>query len=212
MRTGFFILPLLVFPLFAQQQRDFLTPDEVDQLRIAQEPNERLKLYTGFARLRMDEIEKMVANNKPGRAAFVHDLIEDLTRVIEAMDTVADDALARKKTIDIGLAAVTETEKDLVDRLEKIRDSKPKDLARLEFVLRDAIDTTEDSLELNAQDTTQRAAAINAKEKKEEAERKATMTPQEAADRKKEVQKTDVPKRKVPTLRRPGEVPPPAGK
>ena len=216
MRLGILIAPLLasalVLPLAAQKQRDFLTPDEVDQLRIVQEPNERLKLYTGFARLRMDEIEKMMASNKAGRAAFIHDLLEDLTRVVESMDIVADDALARKKSVDLGLAAVAETEKDLLERLEKIRDSKPKDLGRFEFVLADAIDTTSDSLELSAQDVGLRAAAIAAKEKREKDERTAIMTPAEAAEHKAEEKKTAASKRKAPTLRRPGEVAPPAGR
>src|SRR5579862_2449961 len=77
----------------AQNQRDFLTSAETDQLREIQEPNLRLQLYTKFALLRMDQIEQMVANSKPGRATFIHDLLEDYARIVDAMDTVADDAL-----------------------------------------------------------------------------------------------------------------------
>jgi hypothetical protein len=205
------ILLLTLVPL-AAQQRDFLTPDEADQLRVIQEPNERLKLYTKFAALRMDEIEQMVASGKAGRATFIHDLLEDYSRIIEAMDAVADDALARKVAIDEGTAAVSAAEKDLVARLKKFRDSKPKDLARYDFVLADAIDTTQDSLDLSEEDLGQRTASVEAKEKKEEAERRATMTPAEVAERKAEQQKA-APKRKAPTLLRPGEsLSPPAPK
>ena len=205
------IVPMLLVPLallalpLAAQQRDFLTPDEADQLREVQEPNERLKLYSKWALLRLDQIEQMVASSKAGRATFIHNLLEDYGHIIEAMDTVADDALRRKLTIDIGITALTTAEKDMMARLEKIRDSKPKDFARYEFVLTDAIETTQDSLELNEADLPGRAAAIAAKDKKEQEERRATMTPAEAAARKAEEKKDAKPTRKPPTLMRPGE-------
>ena len=198
------MLALLALPV-AAQQRDFLTPDEADQLREVQEPNERLKLYSKWALLRLDEIEQMVASTKAGRATFIHDLLEDYGHIVEAMDTVADDALRRKLKIDLGITALIAAEKDMVSRLEKIRESKPKDLARYEFALTDAIETTQDSLELNQADLPGRAAAVAAKDKKEQEERLATMTPAEAADRKAEDKKTAKPTRKAPTLMRPGE-------
>lgn len=195
---------LLTLPV-AAQQRDFLTPDETDQLREAQEPNARLGLYSKWALLRLDEIEQMIAGNKAGRSAFIHDLLEDYGHIVEAMDTVADDALRRKIAIDIGVTALTASEKDMLTRLQKIRDAKPKDLARYEFVLADAIDTTQDSLELNQADLPGRAASVAAKEAKEKEERLATMTPAEVKERKAEEKKTAPPKKKAPTLMRPGE-------
>jgi hypothetical protein len=194
----------LALPL-AAQQRDFLTPDEADQLREVQEPNARLALYSKWALLRLDEIEQMIASNKPGRAVFIHDLLEDYGHIIDAMDAVADDALRRKISIDAGVTALTVSEKDMVTRLEKIRDAKPKDLARYEFALNDAIDTTQDSLELNEADLPGRAKTVAAKEAKEKQERLATMTPAEAAEQKAEDKKAAPPKKKAPTLLRPGE-------
>jgi hypothetical protein len=195
---------LLTLPA-AAQQRDFLTPDETDQLREVQEPNARLGLYSKWALLRLDEIEQMIASNKAGRAAFIHDLLEDYGHIIDAMDAVADDALRRKISLDAGVTALTVSEKDMVTRLQKIREAKPKDLARYEFALNDAIDTTQDSLELNQADLPGRAASVAAKEAKEKQERLATMTPAEAADRKAEDKKAAPPKKKAPTLMRPGE-------
>ena len=199
-----FTTSLLMLPL-AAQQRDFLTPDETDQLREVQEPNERLGLYSKWALLRLDEVEQMIASAKPGRAAFIHDLLEDYGHIVEAMDTVADDALRRKISIDVGVTALTNSEKDMLARLQKIRDAKPKDLARYEFVLADAIDATQDSLELNQADLPGRAASVAAKEAKEKEERLATMTPDEVKERKAEEKKTAPPKKKGPTLMRPGE-------
>jgi len=205
------VLPVLV-PLVAQQ-RDFLSPDEVDQLRVAQEPNERLKLYVQFARQRMDQAKQLMAVEKPGRSALVHDLLEDYTKIVEAIDAVADDALAHKKTIDVGIGAVTAAEKETLAQLHKIDDSKPKDIGRYDFVLQDAIQTTEDSLELNGQDLGQRARSVGAKEKSEKAARQAAMAPVEPgpdgkkSDDNKADDKKATTKRKPPTLRRPGEPP-----
>ena len=198
------VATLLTLPL-AAQQRDFLTPDESDQLREEQEPNARLGLYSKWALRRLDEVEQMIASNKAGRAAFIHDLLEDYGHIIDAMDAVADDALRRKVSIDVGVTALTVSEKDMVARLQKIRDAKPKDLGRYEFALNDAIDTTQDSLELNQADLPGRAASVAAKEAKEKEERLATMTPDEVKARKAEENKTAPPKKKGPTLMRPGE-------
>jgi hypothetical protein len=201
-------LPLAGLPAVAQKQRDFLTADEIDRLREVQEPNERLKLYLQLGRQRIDQLDQLVAKEKAGRSAIIHDLLEDYSKIIEAIDAVADDALEHKAAIEVGIKAVSEGEKEMLAHLQKINDSKPKDLARYEFVLRDAIDTTQDSVELNDEDLQQRASGIEAKDKREKAERKESLTPAQADDRKAE-DKKNPPPRKAPTLRRPGEAAPP---
>jgi len=206
----------LALPVFAQQ-RDFLTPDEVNQVRNTPEPNERLKLYNIFARQRVDQVRKLMATDKPGRSALVHDLLEDYTRIVEAIDALADDSLVHKKSIDVGITAVSLMERMSLKELGQIKEDKPKDIARYEFVLREAIETTQDSLELNEQDLGHRAADVVAKEKNEKAERAAEMKPEEplpdgakkpgseTPSQASSQSNTIRPARKPPTLLRPGE-------
>jgi len=200
------LIILCALPLAGQVGRDFLTSDEADQVRLIQEPNERLKLYLVFARQRVEQVDQLVAKEKAGRSVLIHDLLEDYTKIINAIDTVADDALRRKVAINLGMTATIETEKAMLARLQKIQNSNPSDIARYDYVLKDAIDTTSDSLELSQVDLTGRASEVAAKDQKEKAARTAALTPDEAKD-KKDQDKKDA-KKKAPTLRRPTDPPP----
>lgn len=200
---------LLLLPLGAQE-RDFLTTDEVDQIRLVQEPNERLNLYIHFARQRLDLLQQTLSQEKPGRSLMAHELLEDYTKIIEAIDTVSDDALKRKVAIGLGMAAVTSAEKEMVAMLEKIRDSEPSDLARYRFVLKQAIETTQDSMELAQQDLQQRGTEVIARDKQEKQEREAMMQPKDLEEKRAAEKKeaADPKRRKPPTLRRKGEIKP----
>jgi hypothetical protein len=193
------------------QERDYLTADEVDQIREAQEPNARLKLYILFARTRLALLQQYLSKEKPGRAALVHDTLEDYTRIIEAIDTVADDALVRKLPLDVGMKEVAAAESEMLASLQKIADAPPKDLARFDFVLKNAIDTTSDSKELSEEDLHTRAGELTAQEKKEKQDRKALASAEDKKAKKSPEDKPGVIKangQKPPTLYKPGEKPP----
>jgi hypothetical protein len=193
--------------LLRGQDRDFLTPDEVDQVREAQEPNDRLLLYVQFARQRMDLLQQYLAKEKPGRSIFIHNTLEDYSQIIEAIDSVSDDALRHHRPMDKGMIAVINAEKDFLAQLNKIQDSEPKDLDRYKFVLTQAIDTTSDSRDLAMQDSSKRGAELASEDAKEKQEREAAMPSKEVAQRKKDSDAQEAPKKKVPSLYRPGEKP-----
>jgi hypothetical protein len=207
-----FVTILLVFAAcgFAQD-RDFLTADEIDQVRDAQEPNLRLKLYILFARQRLALLEQFLSKDKPGRSALIHDTLEDYTHIIESIDTVADDALVRKLPLEVGMKEVATAEGEMLATLQKIEEGSPKDLTRYEFALKNAIDTTSDSKELSEEDLHTRSGEVAAQDKKEKQDRKALATDEDKKAKKSPEDKPGVIKangQKPPTLYKPGEKPP----
>jgi len=201
----------LYVPL-AAQNRDFLTADEIDQIREAQEPNARLSLYAKFARDRAQLVKSLLAKDKPGRSIMVHDTLDEYTKIIEAIDTVADDAIQRKKDVKQGLAQVAAVEKEMLPLLQKIHDNPAQDADRYEFALKTAMDTTSDSLDGAQEDMGQRVKSVAEREAKEKKTRREAMAPTEreaaeAADKKAaaDEEKAKETQKKPPTLLRPGE-------
>lgn len=203
---------LLVLAMtLAAQDRDFLTGDEVDQVRLVQERNERLQLYMLFAKQRVDQVESLLKRDKPGRSILIHDLLEQYTKIIEAADTVTDDALKRKVDVALGVKALADAEKGLLARLQKVRDAQPKDMARYELALETAIETTKDSFEMAQEDLAGRGQSVIDRDAREKKERETLLSAKEQEE-KKVSEKKDAEtqgKRKAPTLRRKGETAPP---
>jgi hypothetical protein len=210
MRRAVLLFLLACAPAVAQ--RDFLTSDEADQIREAQDPNDRLKVYLGFARQRVDQVKSLLAKEKAGRSLLVHDLLDDYVKILDAIDTVSDDALKRKVNIELGSDAVTQGEKAMLAALVKIQEAHPNDMSRYDFVLKQAINGTGDSIELAGQDLGKRALEVQAKDKEEKKEIESTMRPEDRAEKKATAQKEEddnSKKRKPPTLLKPGETLPP---
>ena len=196
----------------ALAHRDFLTADEIDQIKDAQEPNQRLKLYAGFAKQRAEMVKSLLSKDKAGRSILIHDALDDYAKIIDALDDVADEALGHRLDIKLGLGAVASVEKETLPVLQKAQDSHPKDIERYGFVLKQAIETTADSLEAAQEDLGQRAKDVDARQRKERKALEEAMTPAEreaaqAADKKAaaDEEKKEEQQKQAPTLYRPGE-------
>jgi hypothetical protein len=211
----FFVLLASVIPAVAQ--RDFLTSDEIEKVREAQLPNDRLKLYTLFARQRLDQLQRLLEKDKKGRSGTARDLLEDYSAILDAIDTVSDDALKHGSDIAEGMAAVTDSEKRFLAQLQKIRDRAPADIDRYNVALKEAIASTSDSMDLAKEDTGSRAAKLSAEDTKAKDEATRTLAAEDAKGRPSEEAKNGdpkpddgKPKRKTPTLLRKGETSPDA--
>ena len=207
--------PLLVCFLIAASglpalaQREFLTNDEIEKIREAQEPNTRLQTYLLFAKQRLDQLQQQIQKDKKGRSLAVRQLLEDYVQIIDAIDTVSDDALKRKVDIAIGANAVAESEKKFLAQLQKIEESQPHDLDMYEVALKDAIGDTSDSIETSKEDLGKRAVEVTAKAEKEKKEVESLTSSEQRKQQKVEDAKVEdgTAKRKPPTLYRPGEKP-----
>ena len=200
-------------PAFAQ--RDFLTADEIEKVREAQEPNDRLKLYILFARQRVDQLQRLLEKDKKGRSLMARQLLEDYSNIIDAMDTVSDDALKRGTDIGLGATAVRDAENRMLGQLQKIKDKAPADLDMYSVSLTEAIAATTDSLDLSREDPGARAAKLNAEDKQNKEEAEKVLAAEETKGKTSEQSRVngdvaasqEKPKRKPPTLYRPGEKP-----
>lgn len=201
----------LAAPLWAQ--RDFLTADEASQIREIQEPDERLKLYAKFAKERAQMAQSLVNKDKTGRSILIHDALEDYSKILDAIDDVTDDALLRKLEVKLGLEAVVAMEKQALPMLKKIQTSQPKDLARYDFALQQALETTEDSMKASQEDLGKRSEQVEARDTREKKQLKdlgATgdddaKSDADKAEGPKKADSNQQPQRKAPTLKRPGE-------
>jgi hypothetical protein len=209
------LIAICAVPAFAQ--REFLTNDEIEKIREAQEPNLRLKMYILFARQRVDQLQQLVGKDKKGRSLMIRQLLEDYGQIIDAIDTVSNDALKRKVDISLGVAAVAEAEKKFIPILQKIEESQPHDLEMYEVALKDAIGNTSDSLDTTHEDLGKRSEIVAEKAAEEKKKVESLTSREELKAQKAEDAKADgkvgdrtedgQPKRKPPTLYKPGEKP-----
>lgn len=204
------LLASLCLPAVAQ--RDFLTPDEVEQLRLVQEPGPRLQLYLRYAQQRVDMLEQLFAKRQTGRSGLIHDTLEQITQIIEAIDMNIDDAIRRQRPLE-KLEGIVSAQKELLAKLEALAQREEPDRARYQFALDTALETLRDSIEMNEQDLKDRTLSVQEKEKTLREEREQLLAPERKAELEKErgrieAEKQGVaPGKKKPTLLKPGEKP-----
>lgn len=192
------------------QQKDFLTPDEVEQVREIQEPDARLALYVKFAQQRVSLLDQLFAKQKTGRSGLIHQTLEQYTSIIEAIDTYVENALSKKKQL-ASLTSVAKAERELLKKLEEFSALEATDRGRYQFALEQAIDTTRDSADLSEEDLARRSEEVQAKETQLKKERTEMMSTERADELKKDQTRATAEKegttngKKRPSLLKPGE-------
>ena len=77
--------------------------------------------YRLFKKTDLEELLRhLLSKDEAGRSTLIHEALVDYTKIIETIDIVADDALARGEDVTEGLGAVAEAEKEFLVLLEGI--------------------------------------------------------------------------------------------
>jgi hypothetical protein len=134
-------------PPAQEPKRDYLSPEESDQIRDAETPNERIKLYLTFATDRLKKFQYELHRTEPK-----HSRAEILNSLLNAYAGNVDDAadqviLGLEKRVDIraGIKELQASAKEFLETLKKIQ-TDAVELDIYKETLDDAIEGTNDAL------------------------------------------------------------------
>jgi hypothetical protein len=141
-------LPLAARAAQSRRGPDYLTQVEADKIRDAQSPDDRIKLFIGFADDRMKkfqyELSRTVHENRHDE--MLNGLLNDY---VGCVDDAADQIdVAQEKQVDIRgpLKMMKDKNTEFLQILQKVKDQNP-DIEAFRDNLEDAIQGTKDALE-----------------------------------------------------------------
>jgi uncharacterized coiled-coil DUF342 family protein len=152
LRCWFAAFALASFCAMAQKHRDPLTQPEIDQIRdVSWEPRERLKLYVDFSRVRLVKMEQMRSDPKAkDRPQQTHDLLDDFQLLYDELNDNIDTYVERRDDIRKPLKLIIEADNEFQAKLRALKDAagvRPEEASTYEFVLNNAIETLDTSIE-----------------------------------------------------------------
>lgn len=131
------------------QRRDPLTESEVDQLReTAQDPEKRMKLYVGFAKARMEIIQRMRVDPKLAgeNGSELGKTLEDLAVLVDEVDDNLDQFNTHSQDLRKPLKQIVDMDSDFQVKLRELKEaSTPAQLREYGFSLDSAIDSVNES-------------------------------------------------------------------
>jgi hypothetical protein len=151
-RTWLGLLLLVAALAVAQRHRDPLTQPEIDQIRdVSWEPEQRLALYVKFARARLVALEQMRSDPKTkDRPRQTHDKLDDFLLIYDELNDNIDTYVDRKNDIRKPLKAIIDADTEFQAKLLALRDAAgvfPEEAKQYEFVLTNALDTVDSSVD-----------------------------------------------------------------
>ncbi len=136
----------------AQRHRDPFTQAEIDEIRdVSWEPEQRLSLYVKFARARLVAMEQMRTDPKTkDRSRQTHDKLDDFLLIYDELNDNIDTYVDRKNDIRKPLKVIIDADTEFQAKLLALRDAagvSAEEAKQYEFVLTNALDTVDGSVE-----------------------------------------------------------------
>ncbi len=137
------------------QQTDYLTRDEVTEVREAQEPVKRVSLFLNYADLRLAVVEKILEAASSGKPPHGDDLQDAMNNYIRAIDDAAanPEIFLERGGVDLRKLRepLRESGTNLLARLKSIRTPFEGARTDLRWDMEDALEATQDLLTLEKQ-------------------------------------------------------------
>ena len=182
----------------AQQKGDYLSEDEEDKLREAQDPSERIKLYLEFEQARLDQLDSFrskPADPKYDNGAFMDGLLTQFIGLNDELRNWIDDQYDRNGDMRRGLHLLLDTGPKQLEQLRRMQQSPDANSADYGDSLRDAVADLTDTLDGGTQALSnqekkfgamKREEKVDAQASKERAKEEKKQTKEEKKIRKKE--------------------------
>jgi len=146
------VLTLAPSVLRAEKHRDPFSQQEIDQIRdAAQEPDIRIKLFVTFTRVRLDALEKVRSDPKvTDKAQETHDRLQDFLDVYDELNENVDTYGDRHNDIRKSLKLVIDADNEFQAKLRGLKNTAgipPEEAKTYEFLLTDALEAVDSSVE-----------------------------------------------------------------
>jgi len=131
--------------LSAGAQGDFLTPQEVDDVREAQEPSKRVLAYLLFAQRRITAIKEGIASLKEGAGRDAQKNLKEYIAILEALEGTIQDARHARSPLEKPIKEVEKRIGEFMTYFESLQPTSPG-FRDYQYTLEEAIEMTRESL------------------------------------------------------------------
>ena len=148
--TSALLLVLSITAAWGAEKGDFLTEEEADQLRDAQDPSLRIEKYLAFSQIRIerfDDYRTRPANPDYDVPGYLETQLDEYIRITDALKDWIEDQFDRHNDMRAGLKKVLEMGPHQLEQLRHIEQSSDPYTAGYRKSLSDAIDDFTDTLD-----------------------------------------------------------------